>query len=747
MADKNSKEKSSFSEKRSKLRLETKLSEKLRISLQSCKACENEEKIEGLIVFYRKNTLKCRILDGLLYILRQLLASYDGGKAFGYLPYSEAHGIFCGFMERETEDKEFRDHLLNEEYGLCVFVTTVLNTRYIILQNETVDTGKFLLELEYLLSKEQDNFSRFDLNAGSLKRVLQSMDTEYDKTVLKAMIFASASRKKVYELGIKPENAVGFLNKVVNVSTECEQAIEAAGDILELQDKDKLTSINEKIEVIEQSLGKKESLISERRKADLISEKSSLEERKEWIENDLQQDDSKSVRRYNQRKRRLARTLVHNSRVKRRKLGAVANRSLDTEDEEFIARSIEETCTAHGRRHDTVLYSHHRVKKRHFLSLANYNLHRRGKKLIKSATTVLNRGRPKNINSRAAKAHCGKSLFCSKKPPKTESESGLATHHQRAHIRNCKFDMFKRRNKTRSLMISFDDKAYIRPGSDVGARDVKKGVIYDVSDPSKEKQLTQQDFSESKVYQTPSSFRFIKGPVEDIKDEQKFVHEEDQTIVTVRPKGYIGSSGSVWASDQLHIKWEVPQLFEQSVELAYVYPLALRKFCHRVHDILFYFQDCTMKNDVMCVTASPGCTFKAYEMKKLRWLKMQLSEAASSFQEEKGKLINAKDIAIGTELLGHINGIHELNDKVDGDTTENANCLWAHLEKVNVLCKTAITFIGSLQLPPLCDYILQATDAGPGVGVSNVEVKYRDVEMSRINEWMHMNRIHRLRPK
>ncbi|CAB3986840.1 RNA-directed DNA polymerase from transposon X-element [Paramuricea clavata] len=91
----------------------------------------------------------------------------------------------------------------------------------------------------------------------------------------------------------------------------------------------------------------------------------------------------------------------------------------------------------------------------------------------------------------------------------------------------------------------------------------------------------------------------------------------------------------------------------------------------------------------------------------------------------------------------HINGIHELIDKVDGDTTENANCLWAHLEKVNVLCKTTITFIGSLQLPPLCDYILQATDAGPGVGVSNVEVKYRDVEMSRINEWMHMNRIHR----
>ena len=68
--------------------------------------------------------------------------------------------------------------------------------------------------------------------------------------------------------------------------------------------------------------------------------------------------------------------------MKRRKLGAGAKRSLDTDDEEFIARSLEETSTAHGRRHD-------RVKKRHFLSLANYNLQCRGKRLIKSSTTVL----------------------------------------------------------------------------------------------------------------------------------------------------------------------------------------------------------------------------------------------------------------------------------------------------------------------------------------------------------------------
>ena len=55
-----------------------------------------------------------------------------------------------------------------------------------------------------------------------------------------------------------------------------------------------------------------------------------------------------------------------------------------------------------------------------------------------------------------------------------------------------------------------------------------------------------------------------------------------------------------------------------------------------------------------------------------------------------------------------------------------------------------LVLITTSQSPPLYDYILQAIDAGPGVGVSNVEVKYRDIEMSRINGWTHMNEIHRV---
>lgn len=110
-------------------------------------------------------------------------------------------------------------------------------------------------------------------------------------------------------------------------------------------------------------------------------------------------------RKVQQVKRKIAQDLIDSNRVKKRKLDAGAPQLLDSEDEEFIANAIASKSTCHGRRHEATLFTNHRVKKRHFLSLAHYSLLRRGKKLIKSATTVTNSGKPKNVRSRAAKSH------------------------------------------------------------------------------------------------------------------------------------------------------------------------------------------------------------------------------------------------------------------------------------------------------------------------------------------------------
>ena len=120
---------------------------------------------------------------------------------------------------------------------------------------------------------------------------------------------------------------------------------------------------------------------------------------------------------------------------------------LHSDDEEYIKRAIKDKSIAHGRRHDSVLYTNKRVKTKNFLSIANYHSYRKGKKLIKSATTVLNRGRPRNKSSRAAKAHLGKWLFCSKKPPKTEQVSNECTYRQRKYVKNAKVNIFEKESK------------------------------------------------------------------------------------------------------------------------------------------------------------------------------------------------------------------------------------------------------------------------------------------------------------
>ena len=346
---------------------------------------------------------------------------------------------------------------------LCTF------GRYVILENDLTDIEWLLKDLE---------------ECSNLRSIINSMDTEFDRNALKAVLFATRSRKDIVYLGIKEDRAVNFLRKTVTTAAECENALVAAEDLLNIRYSRKRKLINEEIDRIDAKIARLGDLLPDARKKDLVTEKETLLERAGNTKKLEVHEDNNSKKRFEQCKRRLARNLIEENRVKRRKASSGAPRAMDSEGEEFIHKALEDKSTAHGRRHDAVLYVNHRVKKKDFLSIANYNLFRRGKKLIKCATTVLNRGRPKKVFSRAAKLHIRKGLFCAKKPPKTEQEENECTHHKRKHIKNAKCSLFSKDEK--GLILCIDDKAYLRPGTDVGMRDAKSGKIYDVSD--KEKQ-------------------------------------------------------------------------------------------------------------------------------------------------------------------------------------------------------------------------------------------------------------------
>ena len=71
------------------------------------------------------------------------------------------------------------------------------------------------------------------------------------------------------------------------------------------------------------------------------------------------------------------------------------------------------------------------------------------------------------------------------------------------------------------MYISMDDKVYLRPGTDVGFRVVRNKKLYDVTEDSLQKRLPQHDLCNADLYQTPSSFRLVKGHLQSIDGSKK----------------------------------------------------------------------------------------------------------------------------------------------------------------------------------------------------------------------------------
>ena len=379
------------------------------------------------------------------------------------------------------------------------------------------------------------------------------------------------------------------------------------------------------------------------------------------------------------------------------------------------------------------------------MSLARYSLLRRGKKLIKSATTVTNRGKPKNVRSRAAKSHRnGKWLWCTKKPRQTEDHVTECTHHQRAYILNAKLTMFGEGQKEHSLLISMDDKAYLRPGTDVGVRDTKAGVIYDVCEPEKQKQLPQHDFNLAEVNQTPASFRFIQQHTEKIEEKEELISNQDQSVVIIRPKHYIGSCGSVWASDYMRLSHELPMLFQEASSGNIDYSIEFRKLVTFSHDVVFYFVDLTMKEDVICATPQTGCQHYCYENEKLVWFKNQLDKIMGIWTEDKERVKESEE-TLANELLEKLISIKENTASLQRNMLffVKQEKLWNSMEDLLSEFSQYLRKIDCLNPPRMSCSILTTTDAGPGVGITNTEVRFRDAEVARIHSSDRVNRIQR----
>ena len=229
-------------------------------------------------------------------------------------------------------------------------------------------------------------------------------------------------------------------------------------------------------------------------------------------------------------RKRKASQIVEEKGYKGRKLtNQGAPRKISDEEKEFLAKCIKDKATYHGRRHYLVImYTNRRVKSRDLLNIANYRLLKSGKRMIKSATTVYIRCKPKNGRSLQAKKHIGKGLMCFKKPPKAEDKDNENTHYQRAHVKNVKMALF-----SESAGMSKDYSIIHRMG-DEAFGGTRKWKILAVAEVDKARKLPKYEWPQQLVYQTPASHRIMtRESVKEGEDEEKLINKTNSHFVFI----------------------------------------------------------------------------------------------------------------------------------------------------------------------------------------------------------------------
>ena len=730
-------------------------------SQQSCTLEQNrgiiEEELSRAISEEKKHKFQ-----GLLYVLDQLFLPVQDANAKtqikSSISFEEALEYFLAFQPLHSgaptkyQRVAFREALLHEKHGLRINIIRISEGfEYIAPRPDKVDLEWLLLDIFSACGTKSGN-SALVLDKETVQGIVSTMDSEWDKICLRVILRSIYSREEMIVLGFDPDNLPSMTERVKFVVEEVKNANEAAADLVRLRLNSKKEKLEKEIKEKENLYQKKTSIWSSKTLQEIQSEVQKLKEKVKDTEGLLHCDPTDSnYQRKRQMLKRQASSLIECNRLKRRKLSNQGPKlQLDEEDEEFIA--IEDKSSYHGRRHDTVLYTGQRVKKKNLLSIANYRLAQRGKKLIKSATTVYNRARPRNKRSLQAKRHCGKGLFCWKKPPKGEENTNENTHCQRAHVKNIKRRFWGARNSSARkfcFMRSTDDKAYLRPGTSEGFDKARNLRILTISDHSKARKLPEYDWPEKMVYVTPGSHRvFTKSSVMN-ESEEKLITEEDRHYVFVWPKAIVGSSGTVWASETLRLRYEDPLACEVD-ELTPGSPqhsLGIRKCCARLHDDLFLYYDMTESDDLDNITGETesNCKFFTYEKERAKHLKLRIDNLLqfcedTEMSEHNRALFASQIIPVTKRILDAVDDLFkEEVDSMEKDARKD------RILKVTTSCKHGLEVIGDLCLPPVKPRWADLTDAGPGVGVSNYEVRFRDAELARIHNSDYRVRCHRSR--
>ena len=218
---------------------------------------------------------------------------------------------------------------------------------------------KFLVDLTNTQGeqrKAREGTGLHDIDYDSVNLLLKSMDTEYDKNVLRTVLSLSDTRPELYDFGIDPTSANRRIRAITEAAVEYENALITGEDLVHVNLLQKQEKLQQKMKEAADTMNKKRSIWPEKRVKDLEESVTLTKEKLNDVQTQLKNEDSASIAKTRKAAKRRAESLLDQSRIKRRKLGAGRPTEMDGDEEKFLLKAIEEMATAHGRRHDTVMY-------------------------------------------------------------------------------------------------------------------------------------------------------------------------------------------------------------------------------------------------------------------------------------------------------------------------------------------------------------------------------------------------------
>ena len=294
-------------------------------------------------------------------------------------------------------------------------------------------------------------------------------------------------------------------------------------------------------------------------------------------------------------------------------------------------------------------------------------------------------------------------------------------------------------------MRSIDDKAYLRPGTSEGFCNTRNQKILTTTNIEKAGKLPKYDWPEKLLYQTPGAHRIFtkESCMSEEYNEEKLVTKDDSHFVFMRPKAIVESSGTTWASEKVRLRQRHPDLFEVQ-ENCEAYSTEFRKACATIENACFLYDDMTETGDLSRAKAEQTCIYTEYECKRLQHLSMEINPYLSA--DEKMVEIEAENKILSGNVKRKLQDLSKMIDLCLGvANTKSKQQFQNRIKNVARCCRDTIAVVKNLKIPVFKARWCDLTDAGPRVGVSNFEVKFRDAELCRIFNSDHRIRFHKSR--